>query len=630
MIPMSLPRFLCVSLSVLSLAAAVSCGGPGRDVRECLEFAGSNRAELEAVLDHYRSSGERKKFEAASFLIGNMKDAHALVGPSLDLYYSQLDEFYDRDSVDIFALREFNDSLFASRDYFGDLVKEYDARTIGADYLIGHIDAAFELWDSPWARNLDFGGFCEYILPYRFGTEELEDWRGDFLEYYGPAFERLLAEGNPDPRAFCDTLNTLYPETHNYEKYPAGKPTFRPSVLKRICGGSCDDYSALFSSIARTFGLPVAADFTPQWGNHSKGHRWSAVLGGDGETMYYEVGRYLYPEGRKGFTWKLVKVFRRMSYGLLDVTDKYTEVTDVQVGLPGTGRARPRKVSLAVFNDVNWVPLAGTVRKGNRAVFGKMGYPCVYLPVYSEEGRVVPASDPVLVDSSRAVRVLKADTSRLRTVHLTRKFLDRRALQFVDSLRGGRFELADNKDFRNALRLDIPEDITFNYQTLTVDSARSFRYLRYVPRGGSRGNIAEIEVYDRDGDRVHGRIIGNYDSGDRSHAIDRAFDDKPLTYAMCRSTEFQWIGLDLGRPLDVGRICYLSRSDDNFIRDGQEYELCYWDGAWVSLGRRIGSRETQELVYDNVPEGALLLLHNLTEGKEERIFTYENGVQVWW
>lgn len=33
---------------------------------------------------------------------------------------------------------------------------------------------------------------------------------------------------------------------------------------------------------------------------------------------------------------------------------------------------------------------------------------------------------------------------------------------------------------------------------------------------------------------------------------------------------------------------------------------------------------------DNVPTNALLLLRNHTKGKEERIFTYENGEQVWW
>lgn len=37
-----------------------------------------------------------------------------------------------------------------------------------------------------------------------------------------------------------------------------------------------------------------------------------------------------------------------------------------------------------------------------------------------------------------------------------------------------------------------------------------------------------------------------------------------------------------------------------------------------------------ELIYDNVPSGALYLLKNHTEGKEERIFTYSNGQQNWY
>lgn len=49
---------------------------------------------------------------------------------------------------------------------------------------------------------------------------------------------------------------------------------------------------------------------------------------------------------------------------------------------------------------------------------------------------------------------------------------------------------------------------------------------------------------------------------------------------------------------------------------------------WRSLGKRRS--EGYELRYDNIPGGALLLLHDLTKGKEERPFTLQNGRQVWW
>lgn len=35
-------------------------------------------------------------------------------------------------------------------------------------------------------------------------------------------------------------------------------------------------------------------------------------------------------------------------------------------------------------------------------------------------------------------------------------------------------------------------------------------------------------------------------------------------------------------------------------------------------------------VCDSCPSNALFRLRNLTRGKEERIFTYDNGEQVWW
>jgi hypothetical protein len=38
----------------------------------------------------------------------------------------------------------------------------------------------------------------------------------------------------------------------------------------------------------------------------------------------------------------------------------------------------------------------------------------------------------------------------------------------------------------------------------------------------------------------------------------------------------------------------------------------------------------QFLNYNNVSSGGLYILHNLTRGREERIFTYENGKQVFW
>jgi hypothetical protein len=58
------------------------------------------------------------------------------------------------------------------------------------------------------------------------------------------------------------------------------------------------------------------------------------------------------------------------------------------------------------------------------------------------------------------------------------------------------------------------------------------------------------------------------------------------------------------------------------------YELFYWDNAWISLG--VKTATSSSITYDEIPGNALLWLRNLDEGKEERIFTLVDGKQVWW
>jgi hypothetical protein len=94
--------------------------------------------------------------------------------------------------------------------------------------------------------------------------------------------------------------------------------------------------------------------------------------------------------------------------------------------------------------------------------------------------------------------------------------------------------------------------------------------------------------------------------------------------------EGAWVGVDLGKKERIDRIRFLPRNDDNNIHEGDLYELFYWEnGQWNSLGQQTGT-EKAVLVYEDCPSSALFLLHNHTRGKEERIFTYEDGTQVWW
>ena len=66
----------------------------------------------------------------------------------------------------------------------------------------------------------------------------------------------------------------------------------------------------------------------------------------------------------------------------------------------------------------------------------------------------------------------------------------------------------------------------------------------------------------------------------------------------------------------------------NFIYKGNLYELFYWGGGkWNSVGRQMAVSDS--IVYSGF-QGALFYLKNHTAGKDERIFEYKDGKQIFW
>jgi hypothetical protein len=87
--------------------------------------------------------------------------------------------------------------------------------------------------------------------------------------------------------------------------------------------------------------------------------------------------------------------------------------------------------------------------------------------------------------------------------------------------------------------------------------------------------------------------------------------------------------MDLGETVTIEMVGYCPRNDKNNIYPGLHYELYYWDDQWISLG--IKKAESHSITYNNIPEGALILLECLDEGKERRIsYINEKGKRIWW
>lgn len=431
-------------------------------------------------------------------------------GASLDRYYESIDHYFDCQEPRFDTFRTLMDSLSAETTFF-DLVKIPDKELITDEYLSHRVESAFSVRKYNWAKHLSFRDFCEYILPYRIGNELPEEWWVDYKKHFGPTLDSLSKAESVSITQLVKEINSHLPSPSNYTNYPLGKPDFRASYLKKMIGGSCYDYASLLTFVGRTYGIPMATDFTPQWGNHSYGHAWGAVILGD-STYYYLTDEPLCPAREKGFDWRLVKVYRKMTLPqgeapgrkshaeelppylrdprILDVTRLYRDVIDLPIeNLWKSGRQR--FVTLNVFDGRNWTPIAGARRRGNLVTFHDVGLDCVFLPMYHSGGSPVPAGWPVLLSKDRSMRELHPLTNQLQEVRLTRM------------------------------------------------------------------------------------------------------------------------------------------NNSNFVQD--EYELFFWDGSsWSSLGKEVCDQTTYELHYKNVPQNALLLLHSRRSGMNERIFTYENGKQVWW
>jgi hypothetical protein len=75
-----------------------------------------------------------------------------------------------------------------------------------------------------------------------------------------------------------------------------------------------------------------------------------------------------------------------------------------------------------------------------------------------------------------------------------------------------------------------------------------------------------------------------------------------------------------------------ARSTDSIakanLEAGRSYELFFWDDEWISAGKAVASEEPLE--FAGFPADALYWLAAEESRKEERIFTYEDGNQVWW
>lgn len=639
---------------VLLLLAACR---PANDKRmeEALALAGDNRLELEKVLAHYQ--GDSLKSEAAKFLIRNMPGHGSYAGEEIEAYYREVAPILFSDSSTAVKERMMNEVF--SRHPSNRIKRVQDVQVVKADYLIRNIDRAFDDWQNgAFARQVSFEDFCEYLLPYKCTDyQTLDNWRDTLRLVAAGVYEDYPHSRIRQNSAYwaADAVNDSLGRLNKVKLSDAMQSysLFRVPFWTKIPSGRCGIYSTVSVGVLRSHGIPVVNDFILQWATKDGDHSWVTLLTDTRNKGYLEgseggVMGFMRPGECKGKVYRrtyapdegLVRLNREAgqvpeklrNVFMKDVTEEYVYPADVTVRpLPEVKRKEEKYAYLAVYGNKDWVPVcyARTGRSGIR--FKALERGAVYLPVYYTSGGTEPMNYPFLLDDKKETKYLVPDKERLRSVTLCRKYpLMRRAFDKGKCMKGSMIQAANRADFSDAVTLFRFRQFTLSGHVFPNDSA-SYRYWRYICPAPYNCYIAELGFFNERNEKMEGKIIGTgqYYGDDVRFRREAAFDGDPFTFYISDLLCNGWIGMDFGKPVRVAKINYLARSDDNNVRIGDLYELYYWDlKGWVSLGQQTASDLT--LTFDKVPGNALLILRNHTRGKDERIFLYEDGKQVWY
>ncbi len=173
--------------------------------------------EFDKVIQHYRQKGNNEKVEAARFLKKNARWHFSYTGERYEACreaYIHLGDVSESERNE--TMRKGLSSIKP-----GSVFRiEGDEDNISAEFLIKHIDFAYDLWkNSRWLKDVNFENFCEYILPYKYSNEEVSDYLEEYNKIYSPLLENIYFEGgvkypaidqNPDSSSIIKNRGNSY------------------------------------------------------------------------------------------------------------------------------------------------------------------------------------------------------------------------------------------------------------------------------------------------------------------------------------------------------------------------------------------------------------------------------------
>lgn len=668
--------FLKKIILVILICIFSACQDIPVEVEQALKLSKNNRVELEKVIKHYQKPQDSLKLKAAYFLIKNMSNkytVHVEKIERLNSIFPAIEKARKKNLV----VRDINsdkylliDSLWKDvtvkdgRPIEFNLSVNQDLNTVKGDYLIENIEYSFKVWNLPWSKHLTFEEFCEYILPYRISDEALISWRPLIYNKYTTLLDTLKILKIKDPVVVCKKINKILLSKWIYSptvaKYPV---SMTADNLMKCYMGSCKGQAALAIFTMRALGVPVVHERVAHYGNRSLGHDFNGVLDKKGKFVDFEAGddkrfghildsqndeeRYIPKIFRKTYSLsnKSLAVLKPqneeipnffMDPSIIDVTSKYLPVSTIKIKLISEIPKKCSYVYLCVFDNKNWRAIAWSKITDRQTIFENMGRGIVYMPMYYVNGKFVSASSPVTLNRMGEILTITPMVKEQKII-LKRKYKPHR--QMESQMMNSVFQASNTLDFKKTTDLYLIKDsIELIQKQILIKNHKKFRYVRYLVSPKRRGDISEISFLSERGVPLTGKIITSENTSRfkldnnkivKNTTVKNAFDKDILSFAVIlEDSTQQWIGLDFGVKKNISKLSFCPRTDKNDVWPGLNYELFYWNKGWKSLG--VKKALTNTLEYKSCISNALFLLRCLDEGEEERIFTYENGKQVWW
>ncbi len=549
----------------------------------------------------------------------------------------------------------------------------FDTSYIHAKDLLGNEKLAKKaLLESSWKNAVSFEIFQEYILPYKLTDEIYDNWRSTLYLYHQELTSLHPALKDLDSLYQFHLSKTYYAldaGTKMQDYVPYGK-NFKWLNISRE--GDCISRCKYVIYHLRAAGAPATFDYIPNWGNRpyalhafvglaNKKQQLTSLLENTNNpknlvdnlnaamspkhtpvfspndlpcNMYVQYEKTIPKVYRQ--TWneqpEIVKLIGQNTPSeidrqlidpyMLDVTSQYLQTAKVKVRKRISSR---HKIAyLATFDISGWTPVAYTnFNWFGEAVFEDMGKNILYMPMVCEH-KMKPLGTPFILDNSGKKRALVCNYDKTIDMKLVRKFpIFSYTANHVINFKGCKIEGANDYRFRDATTLHTIADYPFGMQIIDLEVPDTVRYVHLISPEGETIRLAEMACYEDSCGIMKKLEDINFKKGLLKGHHANAFDGNLNSYMAGR-----WTRIDFGSSKPITRIKFCPRNDTNYVVPGNEYELLYWDGRWISAGRKTANDYC--LNYKSVPSGTVYWLRCLTEGKEERIFTYDNDKQLWW